>query len=56
MMGMMPMTAMSCDQRLRSSTAGLKPGSTHKLIALLADNAHAPINPAVADSVEVKIK
>ena len=56
MMGMMTMTGMSCEQRLPSSAAGLKPGSTHKLIALLADNAHAPVNPLVADSVEVKIK
>lgn len=56
MMGMMTMAGMSCEQTLHASTAGLKPGSTHKLIALLADNAHAPIMPAVADNVEVKVK
>ncbi|MEO7136474.1 MAG: hypothetical protein ABI037_02035 [Gemmatimonadales bacterium] len=56
MMGMMTMAAMSCDQTLHVSTAGLKPGSSHKLIALLADNVHAPLMPAVADSVEVKVK
>lgn len=56
MMGMMTMAAMSCEQTLHASTAGLKPGSSHKLIALLADNVHAPLMPAVADSVEVKVK
>ena len=56
MMGMMTMAAMSCEQTLHASTAGLKPGSTHKLIALLADNAHAPVMPAVADSVEVRVR
>lgn len=56
MMGMMTMVAMSCEKTLQASTAGLKPGSTHKVIALLADNAHAPVMPEVADSVEVKVK
>jgi len=56
MMGMMTMVAMSCEKALRASTAGLKPGSTHKVIALLADNVHAPVMPEVADSVEVKVK
>jgi hypothetical protein len=56
MMGMMTMAAMSCEQRLHATTAGLKPGSTHKLIALLADNVHAPLAPPVADSVEVRIR
>jgi hypothetical protein len=56
MMGMMTMAGMSCVRTLHASTAGLKPGSTHKLIALLADNAHAPIMPAVADSVTVRVK
>ena len=53
---MMTMAGMSCGRTLHASTAGLKPGSTHKLIALLADNAHAPIMPAVADSVTVRVK
>jgi hypothetical protein len=56
MMGMMTMVAMSCETTLQASTAGLTPGSTHKVIALLADNAHAPVMPEVADSVEVKVK
>jgi len=56
MMGMMTMAAMSCEHTLHASTAGLKPGSTHKLIALLADNVHAPVMPAVADSVEVRVR
>jgi hypothetical protein len=56
MMGMMTMAGMSCERTLQGSAAGLKPGSTHKLIALLADNAHAPVMPAVADSVEVTVK
>jgi hypothetical protein len=56
MMGMMTMAAMNCERTLQASTAGLKPGSTHKLIALLADNAHAPLMPVVADSVDVRVK
>ncbi len=43
MMGMMTMAAMSCDQTLHASTAGLKPGSSHKLIALLAHKVNAPL-------------
>jgi hypothetical protein len=56
MMGMMTMAAMSCEQTLKASTAGLKPGSTHELIALLADNGHAPLMPVIADSVAVRVK
>ena len=56
MMGMMTMAAMSCERTLQASAAGLTRGSSHKLIALLADNAHAPLMPAVADSVEVRVK
>jgi hypothetical protein len=56
MMGMMTMAAMSCEQTLNASTAGLAPGSAHKLIALLADNGHAPLMPVVADSLEVTVK
>lgn len=56
MMGMMTMAAMSCEQRLHVSTAGLKAGSTHQLIALLADNVHAPVMPEVADSVAVTVR
>jgi hypothetical protein len=56
MMGMMTMAGMSCETTLQASTAGLKPGSSHKLIALLADNAHAPVMPAIADSLTVTVK
>lgn len=56
MMGMMTMAGMSCEQTLHASTAGLKPGSSHKLIALLADNLHAPVMPEVADSVAIRVK
>jgi hypothetical protein len=55
MMGMMTMAGMTYERTLHASTAGLKPGSAHKLIVLLADNAHGPIMPAVADSVTVKV-
>jgi len=56
MMGMMTMAGMSCEKSLLASTAGLKPGSTHQLIALLADNGHAPLMPVLADSVAVVVK
>jgi hypothetical protein len=56
MMGMMTMAGMSCEKTLHASTAGLKPGSTHTLIALLADNSHAPLNPAISDQVKIKVK
>ena len=56
MMGMMTMAGMSCQRVFHASAEGLKPGSTHKLIALLADNAHAPLNPAIADSVTVTVR
>src|SRR5260221_12226900 len=42
MMGMGGMMAMSCTNTIRASTAWLMPGSTHTLIALLADNEHVP--------------
>ena len=56
MMGMMTMAGMSCQRVLHTSSEGLKPGSTHTLITLLANNAHAPLNPAVADSVTVTVR
>src|SRR6266540_2874376 len=46
---------MSCQRVFHATTAGLKPGETHTLIALLVDNAHAPLHPAVESKVEVKI-
>ena len=38
-----------------ASTAGLKTGQTHTLIALLADNGHAPLMPHVDAKVDVKV-
>ena len=56
MMGMMTMAGMSCERTLQASTDGFKPGSAHSLIALLADNVHAPLMPEIADSVKVTVK
>lgn len=56
MMGMMTMAGMSCQTVFHASTAGLKPGSTHALIALLAGNSHAPLMPTVADQVKVTVR
>ena len=55
MMGMGGMTGMSCTHTIRVSTAGLMPGSTHTLIALLVDNEHAPLMPMIASKVTVRI-
>jgi len=55
MMGMGGMLAMSCTNTIRASTEGLKPGSTHTLIALLVDNLHVPLMPMVAARVTVRI-
>jgi hypothetical protein len=55
MMGMGTMLGMSCQRVFHATTTGLKPGETHTLIALLVDNGHAPLHPAVESKVEVKI-
>jgi hypothetical protein len=55
MMGMGGMMAMSCTNTVQASTAGLMPGSTHTLIALLVDNQHVPLMPLVAARVKVRI-
>src|SRR6516162_8448556 len=55
MMGMGGMLGMSCTSTIRASTAGLKPGSTHTLIALLVDNMHVPLMPLTAAQVSVRI-
>ena len=55
MMGMGSMLGMSCQRVFHATTQGLKPGQTHTLIALLVDNGHAPLHPAVESKVEVKI-
>jgi hypothetical protein len=55
MMGMGSMLGMSCQRTFHATTAGLKPGQTHTLIALLVDNGHAPLHPPVESKVEVTI-
>jgi hypothetical protein len=55
MMGMGTMLGMSCSTTFQATTAGLKAGETHTIIALLTDNSHAPLNPAVDSQVTVKI-
>jgi hypothetical protein len=54
MMGMGTMLAMSCAQTFRATTDGMTPGK-HTLIALLADNGHAPFNPDVNAKVDVTV-
>src|SRR5215813_3166612 len=49
------MMGMSCNHVIHVSTAGLKPGSTHTLIALLVDNEHVPLMPLIASRVTVRI-
>lgn len=56
MMGMMTMAGMSCEKVFHASTAGLAPGSTHTLIALLTDNGHAPLMTADQSKVKVTVK
>lgn len=56
MMGMGTMLGMSCSTSMfLASTQGLQSGQTHTIIALLTDNGHAPLHPAVASEVTVKI-
>ena len=55
MMGMGGMMGMSCTRTIRASTAGLTPGSTHTLVALLVDNLHVPLVPLIAARVTVRI-
>jgi len=55
MMGMGGMMGMSCTDTIRATTAGLMPGSTHTLIALLVDNLHVPLMPLVASRVSVRV-
>ena len=55
MMGMGSMLGMGCTNTFTVSTTGLESGSTHSVIALLADNGHAPLMNAVAAEVEVTI-
>jgi len=55
MMGMGTMLGMSCANVFHATSTGLTPG-THTLIALLVDNGHAPLHPAVEDKVQVTIQ
>lgn len=54
MMGMMTMLRMSCGNVLHLSTTGMTAGR-HSLIAFLADDQHAPLNPMVEDEVSVNV-
>ena len=54
MMGMMTMLRMSCGNVMHLSARGMTPGK-HTLIAFLADNQHAPLNPMVQDQVVVNV-
>jgi hypothetical protein len=54
MMGMGTMLAMSCDKTFHATTDGMTPGK-HTLIALLADNGHAPFKPDVNATVDVTV-
>jgi hypothetical protein len=54
MMGMGTMLAMNCDKTFHATTDGMTPGK-HTLIALLADNGHAPFNPDVNAKVDVTV-
>lgn len=56
MMGMGTMLRMACTNTIHATTTGLKSGETHDVIALLVDNGHAPLHPAVADKVTVTIR
>jgi len=55
MLGMGTMMGMSCAGTFHATTAGLRSGETHTIIALLTDNGHAPLHPAVDDKLDVKI-
>jgi len=54
MMGMMTMLRMSCGNVLHLSSTGMTAGR-HTLIAFLADNQHAPLNPMAEDQVTVNV-
>jgi hypothetical protein len=54
MMGMMTMLRMSCGNVLHLSSTGMTAGR-HTLIAFLADNQHAPLNPMAEDQVAVNV-
>jgi hypothetical protein len=45
---------MGCEQVIRLSTAGLRRGSIHTLVAQLTDNAHAPVQGAL-DRLQIRI-
>jgi hypothetical protein len=55
MNGMGSMGGMSCTATVHTSTVGLTAGQTHSLIAILVDDGHAPLNPAIVDKVDVTI-
>jgi hypothetical protein len=46
---------MGCTTTLAASTVGLESGSTHTLIAMLADNGHAPLMNAMPATTEITV-
>ena len=55
MMGMGTMQGMSCTNVFHASTLGLTSGVKHTIIALLVDNGHAPLMPAIESKVQVTV-
>jgi len=55
MMGMATMLGMSDSASFQASTEGLSPGK-HTFFAILVDNQHAPISPAVVAKVELIVQ
>ena len=55
MMGMGTMLAMGCTHTYTVFTDGLRPGK-HTLYALLVDNQHAPLMPAVSSMITINVK
>lgn len=55
MMGMATMLGMSGTDTFQASTEGLAPGK-HTFFALLVDNQHAPLSPAVLDKIDLVVK
>jgi hypothetical protein len=54
MMGMATMLGMSAGDSFEASTEGLSPGK-HTFFAILVDNQHAPLEPAVVDKIDLVV-
>jgi hypothetical protein len=55
MMGMATMLGMSGTDTFQASTEGLSPGK-HTFFAILVDDQHAPLNPAIAAQLELVVQ